>query len=596
MLSPTFENPMFEKYDALVCLDFEFKHDDGEPWPQEVVCCVAHELKSNKRWRLTGEECRGHETAPYPCGPNALFICWNAVAELSCHTVLGWKQPAHVLDLMVCHRAITNGLGVKANLVAGLSHYGLIHLAANGKESLRSLAMRGGPYSEAETQALLEYCETDVIALAQLLPVMSPLIDSLPNGLSGCLMWGRYMKSVMKMQATGIPIDYPMYQLLDSHWPSVLSALKAKSHEMFGVFPNGSFQFQSFEDLLQRSGIPWERTEKGRLKTDSDYWKKQGKAYPQIKTLANVMRTLSQNRELRLTVGSDGRNRTSLFPFASKTSRNAPSSNRFVMNCPGWMRGLVTPSPGRALIVSDYTAEEPWIMGVLAGDDSILGAYAKEGDFYLNIAHSMGLCERGATKATHADLRSKIKVLVLAASYGMGKQSAAKLMEVGESDAASLMRKFRKAHHRYFGWIEAELGATWVRGSTHTRFGWPIHVPPIPNERSFMNFPLQAHGADILRIVCCALTEQGGSVCFPLHDSVGVEVPLGSENDAVAQIESVMIESAGYLGGKVPIRVESKILRPGERYLDSSSALTEWESVMAQLGQPSTATSGLTHY
>lgn len=587
---------MFEKYDALVCLDFEFRHDDGEPAPQEVACCVAHDLQSDKRWRLTGEECRRLKNAPYPTGPNALFICWNAVAELSCHAALSWKLPAHVLDLMVCHRAITNGFGVKANLVAGLNHYGLKHLAANEKEELRALAMQGGPYSMSEMQALLEYCETDVIALAELLPKMAPLILTLPNGLPGCLMWGRYMKAVMEMQATGIPLDNSMYQLLHSRWPDALAALTANAHDQYGVFPDGGFNFNAFENLIQRLGIPWERTKGGRLNTKLDYWKRQGKMYPRIKTLANVMRTRSQNRELRLTVGSDGRNRTWLSPFVSKTSRNAPSTNRFVMNCPGWMRGLVTPPPGRALIVSDYTAEEPWIMGVLAGDDSILGAYADEGDFYLNVAHRMDLCERGATKATHADLRSNVKILTLAASYGMGKQSAATLMGVGEGEAESLMRKFRKSHRRYFEWIKAELNATWVRGSTHTRFGWPINVPPDPNERSFMNFPLQAHGADILRIVCCELTERGYNVCFPLHDSVGVEVPLGCENDAVIQIESIMIEAAGYLGTQVPIRVESKILRPGERYLDSSSAQAEWDSVMAQLGHSSTATFGRTHY
>jgi hypothetical protein len=77
---------------------------------------------------------------------------------------------------------------------------------------------------------------------------------------------------------------------------------------------------------------------------------------------------------------------------------------------------------------------------------------------------------------------------------------------------------------------------------------------------------------------------------------VGVEVPLGCENDAVIQIESIMIEAAGYLGTQVPIRVESKILRPGERYLDSPSAQAEWDSVMAQLGHSSTATFGRTHY
>jgi len=98
-----------------------------------------------------------------------------------------------------------------------------------------------------------------------------------------------------------------------------------------------------------------------------------------------------------------------------------------------------------------------------------------------------------------------------------------------------------------------------------------------------MNFPLQAHGADILRILCCELTETGHDVCFPLHDSVGVEVPLGFEEELVTQIEDRMVKAASYLGSEVPIQIDSKILRPGDRYLDSVSAKKEWGDVMGNL-------------
>jgi DNA polymerase I-like protein with 3'-5' exonuclease and polymerase domains len=220
---------------------------------------------------------------------------------------------------------------------------------------------------------------------------------------------------------------------------------------------------------------------------------------------------------------------------------------------------------------------------VLAGDKAILDAYANEGDFYLNIARRMGLCDLEATRKTHPDLRGKIKVLVLAASYGMGTQSAATLMQTGESEAISLMRKFRQAHKTYFDWVKVKLDATWLDRSAHTRFGWPINVPPEPNERSFMNFPLQAHGADILRILCCDLTENGFSVCYPLHDAVGVEVDLGTEKEAVTEIESKMVNAAGWLGSDVPIQVESKIILPGQRYIDDDQAEQQWEEAMRAL-------------
>ena len=77
------------------------------------------------------------------------------------------------------------------------------HLAENEKEEMRNLAMRGGPYSTNEMDDLLKYCETDVIALEQILPPVSREIAKLPNGLVGCLAWGRYMKTVTKMMITG---------------------------------------------------------------------------------------------------------------------------------------------------------------------------------------------------------------------------------------------------------------------------------------------------------------------------------------------------------------------------------------------------------
>jgi DNA polymerase-1 len=574
---------MFQNYKSIICLDFEFRHDDGEALPNEVVCCVAKDLVTGKTWRLSGDQCRAFPVAPYPCGRESLFVCWNAVAELSCHMALGWGMPANVLDLMVCHMATVNGLSKKASLVEGLKYHGMGHLAENEKEEMRNLAMRGGPYSTNEMDDLLKYCETDVIALEQILPPVSREIAKLPNGLAGCLAWGRYMKAVTKMMVTGIPLDRRNYHRLLEGWQGVLRNLKNKAHDLYGVYQEGTFSFKALERLLCSAGIPWKRTTSGRLDDSSDYWKAQGKAYPKLKFLADVKRTLRSHSELKLTVGSDGRNRSSLFPFRTKTSRNAPSSNRFVMNCPSWMRAMVTPPEGRALVVSDYSAEEPWLMGVLAGDKAILDAYANEGDFYLNIARRMGLCDLLATRKTHPDLRGKIKVLVLAASYGMGTQSAATLMQTGESEAISLMRKFRQAHKTYFDWVKVKLDATWLDRSAHTRFGWPINVPPEPNERSFMNFPLQAHGADILRILCCDLTESGFSVCYPLHDAVGVEVDLGTEKEAVTEIESKMVNAAGWLGSDVPIQVESRIILPGRRYIDDDQAEQQWEEAMRAL-------------
>ena len=45
------------------------------------------------------------------------------------------------------------------------------------------LILRGGPWSQEEQTAILDYCESDVVALSRLLPIMLSYID-LPRAIS----------------------------------------------------------------------------------------------------------------------------------------------------------------------------------------------------------------------------------------------------------------------------------------------------------------------------------------------------------------------------------------------------------------------------
>ena len=69
---------------------------------------------------------------------------------------------------------MTNGklLPCGANLLGALTYFGLDGIDVAEKESMRRLAMRGGPWSEEEKDALLDYCQGDVIALEKLLEEM----------------------------------------------------------------------------------------------------------------------------------------------------------------------------------------------------------------------------------------------------------------------------------------------------------------------------------------------------------------------------------------------------------------------------------------
>src|SRR3712207_5342983 len=159
--------------EAWLC-DFEFRADPGErPWP---VCMVARGLRSGREVRLWRDELLALRAAPFDTGPESVFVAYYASAELGCFLALGWPLPAKVLDLYAEHRCETNGeLALCGDgLVGALALRGLAHIDAGEKGAMRRLVVENTTWSPAQRAAILDYCASDVAALAELLPRMAP--------------------------------------------------------------------------------------------------------------------------------------------------------------------------------------------------------------------------------------------------------------------------------------------------------------------------------------------------------------------------------------------------------------------------------------
>jgi DNA polymerase-1 len=111
-----------------------------------------------------------------------------------------------ILDLCSEFKRQTSGhtLACGRNLLGAMTFYGLPWIEDVVKESMRQLAMCGGPYTAAEKVALLAYCQTDVDALEKLLPAM---LKRNAIDLPRALLRGRHMVAAAKMEFTGVPSD-----------------------------------------------------------------------------------------------------------------------------------------------------------------------------------------------------------------------------------------------------------------------------------------------------------------------------------------------------------------------------------------------------
>jgi hypothetical protein len=551
---------MLPSFREVVVVDFEYIATPGNrPIP---VCLVAHELRSGRRFRVWHDQ---FGPAPaYATGPDVLFVAYLASAELGCYRVLGWPMPERILDLFVEFRVRTNGLGTPAGngLLGACAYFCLDTIGAAEKGGMIDLILRGGPWSDDERSAILDYCESDVVALARLLEAMLPKID-----LGRALLRGRYMAAVAAMEHAGTPIDAPMLQILRERWLEIQDQLIAAIDTDYGVYDGRTFKSDLFARWLVKHDIAWPLLDTGRLDLDRDTFRQQARAHPAVAPLNELRSSLSELRLNDLAVGDDGRNRTLLSPFRSRTGRNQPSNAKHIFGPATWIRGLIKPPPGHAVAYIDWSQQEVGIAAALSGDQALQEAYAS-GDVYLSFAKQAKAVPPDATKATHGHQRELFKQCTLAVQYGMAAPALALRIAQPEIVARDLLRAHHQTYPRFWAWSDAALDQAMLVGVIHTVFGWPIGIGVSSNPRSLRNFPMQGNGAEMLRIACCLATERGVEITAPVHDAVLLVSSLDAIDADVAETRAAMAEASRAVLGGFELRTDVKIVRFPERYMD----------------------------
>lgn len=557
-------------------VDFEFTAHDGEP--PEPLCMVARRIEDGRTLRVWRDELLAQRAAPFATDAETLVVAYYASAEMGCFLQLGWPVPENVLDLFAEFRNATNGLPTPcgAGLLGALAYYGLDGVASAEKESMRALALRGGPYTNDERTALIEYCESDVRALEALLAKMRDGID-LPRA----LLRGRYMIAAARIETTGVPIDLPLFERVRDEWHAIQDQLVTRIDTDYGVFDGRTFKADRWAHWLAANDVPWPRLASGALALDDDTFREMARVYPSVAPVRELRYALSQMRLADLAVGADGRNRYTLSAFRSKTGRNQPSNTRSIFGPAVWIRGLIQPDPWDAIAYVDWAQQEFGIAAALSQDAAMIAAY-ESGDPYLAFAKQAGAVPADATKATHNAVREQYKACVLAVQYGMGAESLA--LRIGQSPAVAreLLRQHREAYRRFWEWSDGAVSYAMLRGQLHTTFGWRVQAGPDVNPRMLANFPMQANGAEMLRLACIFATERGIRVCAPVHDALLIEASAWQIDEAVSQTQRAMADASAAVLAGFRLRTEARVFPAAARYSDERGQRM-WDTVQAIL-------------
>ena len=250
--------------------------------------------------------------------------------------------------------------------------------------------------------------------------------------------------------------------------------------------------------LSRAPGIPWPWLDSGQLDLTDETFRQ----------MAKVLSSSSRrSRAAQLIVGpasQRSRCRTVTEEIAQycRPSARAPAAisrrnTKSIFGPAVWLRGLIKPPPGYGIAYIDWSQQEFGIAAALSGDKAMQAAY-QSGDPYLAFAKQAGAVPADATKQTHGAERELFKQCVLAVQYGMGAEGLA--LRIGQP--VIVARDLCGPTARHIG-ILAVVGRgrryAMLHGSLHTVFGWHAHRRDT-NPRSLRNFPMQANGAEMLRL------------------------------------------------------------------------------------------------
>jgi hypothetical protein len=577
----------WDDFSGVWSVDFEYATTCGTGRPTPHVF-VALEIRTGQEIRMTGPRLRRTKSAPFDVRRCAA-LAYNFVAEAQCFETLGWEQPHWPIDPYAEHLALTNGLTAKDvfeveedeqrigyRLVDALRFHGrqVSDRDELHKREMQLLAARGEPYTPAHWSALIEYCASDTVWVAELFEAIRDKID-----LAAALVRGRYMIVIGQQIHRGLPVDRKLVERFKAYRPALREQLIHESPTCARFYNAGRFSEALFFAWTEEEEIGWPRHSDGSPVLERDTLKRIADLEPRVAPFALLRSKLSLLEDFSITVRDDDRIRPNYMPLRTRTGRNKPLARENPMLQAKWARGFLAAPLGNAIAQLDFKAQEVYIAAALSNDQRLLEDL--ENDPYLGFAVRSGFAPPDATKQTHTAVRDLFKPAMLGIIYGMGERTLANRLGTDVATAREISSQFKRHYRTLWDWLQDVVAAAYSTGHLETPLGWPLVVGPTLDSFKLRNHLIQATGGDILRAACLFAQDAELGTIATLHDSILLEARTDQIGAQAIELGRTMTRGAEHVIG-VPIPAEIEFT--GRRYQLKGLHAELFEEITRRLG------------
>ena len=580
--------------------EFNAKVGQGEP-PGSPVCICAIEIDQS------GCVTEHRLAAPYPKQPPwergdpYLTVGFALGAEAGSFMHVGWTLPLPAIDLYAEYMVLHNTEMLRKDdsklpgpsLIAACRRYRVARMDEAHKDEMRTLAFSKTDHTTEEIVKLQDYClNEDCEMVLQLFKAMLPHLDLLRAPIRGA-----FMMEIERIRWCGVPIDIPTYRQAERHGAQIATRLRAELNHKLGasVYYQGVFKRRTMLAVMRRAGIPIPIDPKTRKESCATRQiKSMIGTYPLLREYYEDKRMIDAVKNLKLEIGTDGRNRFWLNPFGTKTGRNNPSTNRCVFGLPHTMRSLIEPLPAMAIAQIDVGAEEIGIAAGLSGDRQLQIDYLS-GDPYRQFAKAaLGVLDPTTQQ------RQAYKAIVLGRIYGKGVVSLARDLGIPRRQAQQILDQMSARYPVLNAWLKRVTDKAAHCVPIVCTLGWSLTGRGLSGEeRTFLNFPMQANGGELMRLIIVRAGEAGLRLIGCAHDSFMIEDTIENIEGSVAKLQAIMRQASRDLLGGFELRADCDpgrdIVRFPDRFIDKrefEDGMRHWNRLTALIDEAENGQSG----
>ncbi len=384
-----------------------------------------------------------------------------------------------------------------------------------------------------------------------------------------------------ELQQIGMPVDADTLEKVGQELEERIAGLEVRIYEEAEQEFNIGSPKQLGKVLFEDMGLPPMRKTKTGYSTDAkvlEQLRLQGHAIAELiveyREYAKLKGTYIDG--LRDLITPEGRIHTTLNQTSTATGRIS-SDKPNLQNIPirtkmgARIRDAFTASPGRTLIIADYSQIELRILAHMSHEPALIESFTTGEDVHTRTASEVFDVR---LESVTPELRRRAKMVNFGILYGIsGFGLATRLGNVSPPEADRYIKRYLEQYPKVTEFMEATLEEAEELGYATTLFGRRRYVPELRSsnknqrkwgERIAFNARVQGTAADIIKVAMVKLHPRLGELeadmIMQVHDELVFDVGKEAVDEVAALAEEEMVAAYDL---QPPLEVEVKV---GERW------------------------------